>query len=568
MKALRVLLVALAALAVDVLASGHAQTLLLTLDAPSPQAGAYFGGSLAVGEVDGDGLADIAVGASSEDVGGAEKQGRVYVFSGLDGSLLFTLDSPNPQAWAAFGCSVAVGDVDADGTGDVAVGAYGQDVASNIGQGRVYIFSGANGSLLFALDTPNPQSVAVFGHSVAVGDVDGDGREDVAVGAPGEGAGGRAYVFSGLDGSILFALASPNPQALFGFSLTVGDTDGDGLADIAVTALENVGGNAEQGRVYVFSGATGSLLFALDTPNPQVGAYFGHSSAAVGDVNGDGKGDIAVGAHGEDVGGNQYQGRVYAFSGADGSLLLTLDTPNSQASAVFGYWVAVGDVNGDGKGDIAVGAHREDVGGNESQGRVHVFSGADGSLLLTMDSPNPQARGTFGTPVAVGDVNGDGREDVAVGAPQEGMGGRAYVFSLAPTNQPPQCSAAAPSITEIWPPNHKMVDVNILGVTDPDGDPVSIVTTGMTQDESVNGRGDGDTAPDGAGVGTDAARVRAERAGTVDVPGDGRMYHIHFAASDDKGGTCSGIVKVGVPNDQRPEHVVVDGGELYDSTVP
>jgi hypothetical protein len=456
MKALRVLLVALAALAVDVLASGHAQTLLLTLDAPSPQAGAYFGGSLAVGEVDGDGLADIAVGASSEDVGGAEKQGRVYVFSGLDGSLLFTLDSPNPQAWAAFGCSVAVGDVDADGTGDVAVGAYGQDVASNIGQGRVYIFSGANGS----------------------------------------------------------------------------------------------------------------LLFALDTPNPQVGAYFGHSSAAVGDVNGDGKGDIAVGAHGEDVGGNQYQGRVYAFSGADGSLLLTLDTPNPQASAVFGYWVAVGDVNGDGKGDIAVGAHREDVGGNESQGRVHVFSGADGSLLLTMDSPNPQARGTFGTPVAVGDVNGDGREDVAVGAPQEGMGGRAYVFSLAPTNQPPQCSAAAPSITEIWPPNHRMVDVNILGVTDPDGDPVSIVTTGMTQDESVNGRGDGDTAPDGAGVGTDAARVRAERAGTVDVPGDGRMYHIHFAASDDKGGTCSGIVKVGVPNDQRPEHVVVDGGELYDSTVP
>jgi hypothetical protein len=139
---------------------------------------------------------------------------------------------------------------------------------------------------------------------------------------------------------------------------------------------------------------------------------------------------------------------------------------------------------------------------------------------------------------------------------------------IRPPNQPPVCSAAAPSVAEIWPPNHKMVRVNVLAVTDLDGDPISIVITGITQDEPVNGLGDGDTSPDGAGVGTNAAQVRAERAGTPKVPGNGRVYHIHFQASDGKGGACSGVVKVGVPHDQRRGHVIVDGGELFNSTLP
>jgi len=139
---------------------------------------------------------------------------------------------------------------------------------------------------------------------------------------------------------------------------------------------------------------------------------------------------------------------------------------------------------------------------------------------------------------------------------------------IRPINQPPDCSAAAPSMTEIWPANHKMVGVNVLGVTDPDKDPISIVITRITQDEPVNGLGDGDTSPDGAGVGTDKAQVWAERAGTPKAPGNGRVYHIHFEASDGKGEVCSGVVNVGVPHDQRRGHVIVDGGELYDSTLP
>jgi hypothetical protein len=133
-------------------------------------------------------------------------------------------------------------------------------------------------------------------------------------------------------------------------------------------------------------------------------------------------------------------------------------------------------------------------------------------------------------------------------------------------NQPPDCTGAFADPDELWPPNHKFVDVNVLGVTDPDGDPVTITIDSIFQDEPLQTVGEGNTCPDGAGVGDEVASVRAERSGSKKVPGDGRVYHIEFTADDGMGGACDGGVTVCVPHDQRPGHVCVDGGLLFDST--
>ncbi|MBO0985804.1 Ig-like domain-containing protein [Rathayibacter sp. SD072] len=133
-------------------------------------------------------------------------------------------------------------------------------------------------------------------------------------------------------------------------------------------------------------------------------------------------------------------------------------------------------------------------------------------------------------------------------------------------NLPPVCTTATAG-PSVWPPNHKLVPVTITGITDPDGDPVTVTVTSIYQDEPVNTAGDGSTAVDGAGVGTSTALIRAERSGSPKVPGNGRVYHVSFTAADGNGGTCSGTVQVSVPHDQRGA-AAKDDGPLYDSTRP
>jgi hypothetical protein len=135
-------------------------------------------------------------------------------------------------------------------------------------------------------------------------------------------------------------------------------------------------------------------------------------------------------------------------------------------------------------------------------------------------------------------------------------------------NLGPVCSAAYPSIGEIWPPNHIRTElVSIFGVTDPDNDPVTINVRQVLQDEPTNTHGDGNTWIDGGGLGSGQAWVRAERSGTNRVPGNGRVYEIFFEASDGRGKSCTGSVKVGVPHDQGRRGGAVDDGKRYDSTV-
>jgi hypothetical protein len=129
-------------------------------------------------------------------------------------------------------------------------------------------------------------------------------------------------------------------------------------------------------------------------------------------------------------------------------------------------------------------------------------------------------------------------------------------------NRPPDCSDASPSIDTLWPSNHKFVAVDILDVTDPEGDAVEITINSIFQDEPVDSTGDGRHTPDGQGVGTSTAEVRAERDGS----GNGRVYHISYTANDGHGGTCSGELLVGVPKSKGKKGDPVDEGPLYDST--
>jgi hypothetical protein len=132
-------------------------------------------------------------------------------------------------------------------------------------------------------------------------------------------------------------------------------------------------------------------------------------------------------------------------------------------------------------------------------------------------------------------------------------------------NQAPDCSEAYAAPNCLWVPNHKMVSVSVLGVTDPDGDPVSITITGITSDEataSEEDAGGAKHAPDADGVGTDTAQLRAERSES----GNGRVYEISFTASDGMGGECEGSVSLCVPQDQSEECECIDDGQNYDAT--
>lgn len=130
-------------------------------------------------------------------------------------------------------------------------------------------------------------------------------------------------------------------------------------------------------------------------------------------------------------------------------------------------------------------------------------------------------------------------------------------------NQDPDCSGAVALMENIWPPNHLLVPVTITGVLDPDGDPVAITVTAITQDEILNGIGDGNTCPDGAIV-NGGAQVRSERSGT----GNGRVYLVTFVAADDRGGSCEGTVKVVVAHDEGGAAGAVDDGQNYNSLGP
>lgn len=354
------------------------------------------------------------------------------------------LDNPAPEADAWFGFAVAgLGDLDGDGSADLAAGAPRA--------GRVYLVSGASLAVLHEIGDPETLtgtqcqptetelSPCNFGYAVAgVGDVDGDGIEDVAVGAPGPFGlvslpcgivdpnepcpqFGRAFIFSGSSGDLIVKLAKVDAVMLQGLEVApLGDVNGDSVRDLAGVAAGNAFGNG--GAIAAFSGADGTLIWTQPALNAPVGitGLVVAPLAMIEDVNGDGVAELIVGADCTELGGVQCAGRVYVLSGSNGAVVRTHDNPTPLESDAFGAGVAaVGDQDTDGVEDYAVA----EPGGAASTGSViHLFSGATGAPIGTSIPSPANERNEPGSTrktmamAGVDDKSGDGVPDFWLGA--------------------------------------------------------------------------------------------------------------------------------------------------------
>ncbi len=406
----------------------------------SPNDGDQFGDSIAkVGDVNGNGTSDVIVGAPSETINGNfGADGRVYLIEGSDGSIIRTLT--DTDSGRSFGFSVA--DVQApDGSSYVAVATANLNIQADVFETElIRLINASDGSVVQAFTSQTFTNIVL----TDAGDINGDGSPDVLVGSPadtvdGAAGAGRAHVLGGGDGETLFTLTSPNPTggenlgapSNFGTSVAGGmDFNGDGTPDLVVGAPDDSESN---GRVYLFDGANGTVIetIASQSTYNTLGS-FGASVANAGDVNADGTPDILVGAPTEDafVDGSflDTAGRLHLISGADGSVLQMI--PSSEGGVWLGRSVtSVGDVNADGVPDVAAGAP-----GGFTEGPVHIFSGTGGILLGTLPPPIAGDDLDFGLVLAgVGDTDGDQVPDIAVGLSQnpntDGEEGRAYIFS-------------------------------------------------------------------------------------------------------------------------------------------
>ena len=400
------------------------------------QSGESFGKSVAsAGDVDGDGFSDVIVGASGHS-DGQNQEGMAVVYMGSAGGLTTTpaWSVQSDQANAHLGRAVSgAGDVNGDGYADVIVGIPNWDQTyTSEGKAQVYLGSATGLAPTPVWEHLGDQQTAAFSWSVSgAGDVNGDGYADIL-------AGSHNYDFDLIDegGAFLFLGSAAGPQATaawegqgnqvsstYGRSVSsAGDVNGDGFADVIVGAPEYDGGEAGEGAAYLYLGAASGLSQASNWSGQsnQVTAYFGDAVSAAGDVNGDGFGDVLVGAFGFD-GGEVDEGKVFLFEGSSAGLaaVASWSAEGNQASASFGKSVdSAGDVNADGYADVIVGAPYYDN-DQANEGRVFVFLGGPAGLSTTADwfAESDQEASVFGGSVSgAGDVNGDGFDDVLAGA--------------------------------------------------------------------------------------------------------------------------------------------------------
>ena len=366
--------------------------LISKISNPEPASGDWFGTAVAISGN------NILVSSINHDVGGNTFSGRSYVFNSDDGSLLATLDNPDPQTSKQFGNSVAI-------AGDLALVGDSKDAAVSTDAGAAFAYDVTTGSLIHSFNNPLPPNKDdFFASAVAVS------GSTVVVGSPGDDSGwqqgGMVAIYDGTTGSLRAILRDPSLQPnQFGSAVGISGNQ------IVVGVPLGDSGSPTAGEAYVFNADNGSLIRKLVNPTPASNDRFGDAVSISNNI-------VLVGANQDDTGFTD-SGTAYLFNATTGALLWTLNNPTPAATDRFGASVAV-------SGNYAVvGSYQDDTNGTNA-GAVYLFDVTTGALVTTLYNPSPNASDVFGTSVAIsGDrivVGASGDDNVASNV------GVAYLF--------------------------------------------------------------------------------------------------------------------------------------------